>query len=85
MASGEALAAIGRMPSRLSAKQDIVPTTSLVPQEAWLKPEFAAVRFGCEARASCAASEAIRRAAAEGGRVAALAADAPPAASAGPR
>src|SRR5579863_2423394 len=85
MASGEMLAAIGRMPSRLSARQDCWPTTRTARQ-ACLKPEFAVVRAGCEACASCAASAAIR-AAAEGGGVAAdglALALALPAASAGP-
>src|SRR5580700_10939746 len=85
MASGEVLAAIGRMPLRLSARQDCSPTT-ITARQTWLKPEFAVVRAGCEACASCAASEAIRAAAAEGdGGAAVTAADALPAASAGPR
>src|ERR1700722_19500841 len=84
MASGEMLAAIGWMPARLSAKQDCWPTT-ITAGQAWLEPVFAAVRAGCEACASCAASEAIRLAADEGVGVAAVtAADALPAASTGP-
>jgi hypothetical protein len=72
MASGEELAASGWMPERLRAKQDCLPTT-ITARQAWLKPEFAVVRVGCEACASCVASEEIRRSAAEGAGVAALA------------
>src|ERR1700677_2982188 len=87
MAFGVALEAIGWMPSRLSARQDCLPTT-ITAAQAWVKPELADVAAGCEAWASCAASAAIR-AAAEGADVAGVtgvtAADALPAASAGAR
>jgi len=48
MASGVALAAIGWMPSRLSARHDSLPTT-ITAAQAWLKPELADVAAGCEA------------------------------------
>src|ERR1700677_876995 len=87
MASGDTLAAIGWMPSRLSTRQDCLPPTTPAAQ-AWLNPELADVAAGCEAWASSAASAAIR-AAAEGAEVAGVTgvtvADALPAASAGPR
>src|ERR1700678_1581810 len=72
MASGVELAAIGWMPPRLRAKQDCLPTT-ITARQAWLKPEFAAVRVGWGAGAAWVASAAIRRSAAEGVGVAALA------------
>src|SRR5277367_2852747 len=83
MASGDTLAAIGWMPSRLSARQDCLPTT-ITAAQAWLKPELAVVWAGCEAWAPCAASEAIRAAAEGAGVTGVTVADALPAASAGP-
>jgi hypothetical protein len=68
MASGETLAVCGLMPSRLSAKHDILPTTMTAGQ-ACEDAEFAAVAVGCEACAEAACSEAIRLAAAEGAAV----------------